>query len=141
MDLACTYDDSPAMVLGRLADLGFDPEHAAARFLAARLDGQRWPVNTSGGQLSAGQAGAAGGMHGLVEVVAQLRGGGGARQVDGARLGVATGYGMGAYRYGACANVVVVERWWASSSCAGVTSVGGAGFRSGCGARDAEAAR
>ena len=55
--------------------------------LAARADvlEGRWPLNTSGGQLSAGQAGAAGGMHGLVEAVRQLRGEAGGRQVRGAR--------------------------------------------------------
>jgi acetyl-CoA acetyltransferase len=66
-------------------------------------------VNTSGGQLSAGQAGCAGGMIGLVEAVTQLTGGAGERQVESARLAVVTGYGMVLYRYGACANAVVLE--------------------------------
>jgi acetyl-CoA acetyltransferase len=109
MDLAWIYDDYPAMVLVQLDDLGFDPEHDAARFIDVRLEGQRWPLNTSGGQLSAGQAGAAGGMHGLVEAVTQLRGKGGARQLPKARLAVVTGYGMVLYRFGACAAVAVLE--------------------------------
>ena len=54
-------------------------------FARTRIDEERWPLNTSGGQLSAGQAGAAGGMHGLVEAVTQLRGEAGERQVDAAR--------------------------------------------------------
>jgi acetyl-CoA acetyltransferase len=58
-------------------------------------------VNTGGGQLSAGQAGAAGGMLGLVEAVRRLR--------DDARTALVTGYGMVVYRYGACANAVVLE--------------------------------
>ena len=49
-------------------------------------------------------------MHGLVEVVRQLRGEAGQRQVDDARLAVVSGYGMVAYRYGAAANAVVLER-------------------------------
>jgi len=101
IDLAWVYDDYPVMVLVQLADLGFGD----ARSVLARIDGG-WPLNTSGGQLSAGQAGAAGGMHGLVEAVRQLRGEG---QVRDARLALVTGYGMVLYRYGACAGAVVLE--------------------------------
>ena len=105
MDVVSVYDDYPAMALIQLADLGFGEPHAALDAIETRA----LPVNTSGGQLSAGQAGAAGGMHGLVELVAQLRGRAGERQVDGARLALASGYGMVAYRHGACANAVVLE--------------------------------
>ncbi len=104
VDLAWVYDDYPAMVLVQLADLGFGDE----RSLLERID-KGWPLNTSGGQLSAGQAGAAGGMHGLVEAVTQLRGEGGVRQVPDARLALVTGYGMVVYRYGACGAAVVLE--------------------------------
>jgi acetyl-CoA acetyltransferase len=97
IDVFSVYDDYPVMALVRLADLGFgDPRDVLAALHASRV-----PVYTSGGQLSAGQAGAAGGMHGLVEVVEQLRGRAGGRHVDGARRGVVTGYGTVAYRYGA----------------------------------------
>jgi acetyl-CoA acetyltransferase len=109
VDLAWIYDDYPAMVLVQLADLGFIPDRDPGRFVTVQVDEQRWPLNTSGGQLSGGQAGAAGGMHGLVEAVTQLRGEGGARQVPGARLAVVTGYGMVLYRYGACAAAAVLE--------------------------------
>jgi acetyl-CoA acetyltransferase len=67
-------------------------------------------VNTSGGLLSAGQAGAAGGLHGLVEAVRQLRSEAGARQVPHARVAVVTGYGMLLYRYGAASAAAVLER-------------------------------
>jgi acetyl-CoA acetyltransferase len=109
MDVAWVYDDYPAMVLVQLADLDVLADGDAQRFLSVRLDEERWPLNTSGGQLSAGQAGAAGGMHGLVEAVTQLRGEGRERQVPGARLAVVTGYGMVLYRYGACAAAAVLE--------------------------------
>lgn len=108
MDVISVYDDYPAMAVAQLADLGFADRGDLSRFLR-RIDEERLPVNTSGGQLSAGQAGAAGGMIGLVEAVRQLRGEAGDRQVAGARLAVVTGYGMVLYRYGACANAVVLE--------------------------------
>lgn len=108
MDVVSVYDDYPAMALAQLADLGFAPDGDLARYLR-RLDEERLAVNTSGGQLSAGQAGTAGGMIGLVESVVQLLGQAGDRQVQGTRLAVATGYGMVLYRYGACANAIVLE--------------------------------
>lgn len=107
IDLISVYDDYPVMVLIQLADLGFVPDCDFDR-TASRLLEEDWPVNTSGGQLSCGQAGAAGGLHGLVEAVTQLRGRAGYRQVK-AALAAVTGYGMVAYRYGACANLAVLE--------------------------------
>jgi acetyl-CoA acetyltransferase len=110
VDVISVYDDYPAMVLAQLDDLGFVAGGDLARFVRERVSDERLPLNTSGGQLSAGQAGAAGGMHGLVEVVSQLFGRAGDRQVRDARVGVVSGYGMVLYRYGACANAVVLER-------------------------------
>ena len=110
VDVVSVYDDYPVMVLVQLADLGLIPDGDIARFVRDRITGGSYPLNTSGGQLSAGQAGAAGGMHGLVEAVRQLRGEAGARQVHGARSAVVSGYGMVLYRYGACANATVLTR-------------------------------
>ena len=109
VDVVSVYDDYPVMSLVQLDDLGFAREGDLRRLVAERIATRTLPLNTSGGQLSAGQAGAAGGMHGLVEVVRQLRGEAGGRQVAGARLGLVTGYGMVVYRHGACANAVVLE--------------------------------
>jgi acetyl-CoA acetyltransferase len=109
VDVASVYDDYPVMVLVQLTDLGFVSDGELERFAREELDGRRLPVNTSGGQLSAGQAGAAGGMHGLVEAVRQLRGEAGKRQVERAHTAVVTGYGMIAYRYGACSNAVALR--------------------------------
>lgn len=109
LDLAMVYDDYPVMVLAQLADLGCIPDGDLHRFLHHQLAVDRWPLNTSGGQLSAGQAGAGGGLHFLVEAVTQLQHGAGERQVGGARHALVTGYGMVLYRYGACANAVVLE--------------------------------
>jgi acetyl-CoA acetyltransferase len=105
VDVVSVYDDYPVMVLVQLADLGVAPD--PKRFLADGVD--TLPLNTSGGQLSVGQAGCAGGMHGLVEVVTQLLGQAGARQVEGPRIGLVTGYGMVVKDYGAMANAVVLD--------------------------------
>lgn len=110
VDLACIYDDYPVMVLIQLADLGLVPGQDLARFLHSRLAEERWPLNTSGGMLSAGQATGNGGMHGIVEAVRQLRWEAGDRQVAGARTAVVTGYGMVTYRYGACAAAAILAR-------------------------------
>jgi len=53
-----------------------------------------FPLNTSGGQLSVGQAGVAGGYLGLVEAIRQLTGQAAGRQVKEAKLGLASGFGM-----------------------------------------------
>jgi acetyl-CoA acetyltransferase len=110
LDAAFLYDDYPVMVLVQAHDLGLVAGGDLERFLHGRLIEERWPLNTSGGQLSAGQAGAAGGMHGLVEAVTQLRGRAGDRQVPGAGLALVTGYGMVLHTHGACHNAAVLER-------------------------------
>jgi acetyl-CoA acetyltransferase len=110
MNLVSVYDDYPAMVLVQLADLGFAPGGDVRALVRDRIATRELPVNTSGGQLSAGQAGAAGGLHGVVEAVRQLRGEAEGRQVPGARRAVVGGYGMVCYRYGACAGAAVLER-------------------------------
>jgi acetyl-CoA acetyltransferase len=109
IDMVSVYDDYPVMAIVQLADLGFAPD-GDLRALLSRITSRELPVNTSGGQLSAGQAGAAGGMHGLVEAITQLRDECGERQVKNASLVVVSGYGMVEYRYGMCANAVVLEK-------------------------------
>jgi acetyl-CoA acetyltransferase len=109
VDVVSLYDDYPVMVLVQLADLGLVEDGDVRRLVETRIANRALPLNTSGGQLSAGQAGAGGGMHGLVESVRQLRGRAGARQVEGAEIALVSGYGMIAYRYGACANAAVLR--------------------------------
>jgi acetyl-CoA acetyltransferase len=101
VDAAYVYDDYPVMVLVQLDELGLVPDGDLRRFVCESA----LPVNTSGGQLSAGQAGAGGGLHGLVEAVTQLLDGGRVA----ARRAVVSGYGMVVYRYGLCANAAVLE--------------------------------
>jgi acetyl-CoA acetyltransferase len=109
MDAAYVYDDYPVMVLAQLQDLGLMGAYSMKDFISKRLATRELPVNTSGGQLSAGQAGAAGGLHGLVEAVRQLRREAGERQIARARHAVVSGYGMIQYRYCLCANAAVLE--------------------------------
>jgi acetyl-CoA acetyltransferase len=110
MNVVSVYDDYPSMILAQLIDLGFTGDQPDLKtFIRERIASRNLPVNTSGGQLSAGQAGAAAGMHGLIEAITQLRHEAGARQVEGARFAAVSGYGMVQYRYGMCANAVVLE--------------------------------
>lgn len=109
VDAAFVYDDYPVMALVQADELGLVPGRDRARWLRKTLLEDRWPLNTSGGQLSAGQAGAAGGMHGLVEAVRQLRGAADGRQAACA-LALVTGYGMVLYRHGACHSAALLER-------------------------------
>jgi acetyl-CoA acetyltransferase len=110
VDVLSTYDDYPVMSLIQLADMGFIPDRDVKGWVHKRLGADPpWPHNTSGGQLSCGQAGAGGGMLGLGEIAVQLMGRAGDRQVD-AQIGVAAGYGMVVLRWGAAANMAVLER-------------------------------
>jgi len=96
MDFVQTYDDYPVISLMQLEDLGFCAKGEGPAFIRRHTltwDGS-FPVNTSGGQLSVGQAGAAGGSLGLVEALRQLTGEAAARQVKDAKLGLVSGFGM-----------------------------------------------
>ena len=115
VDVASVYDDYPAMAYAQLSDLGLIPDEDIARFAREVIARRAFAVNTGGGLLSGGQPGCASGLHGIIEVARQLLGRGGERQVPGARIGVASGYGMALYRYCACAGAVVLARADASS--------------------------
>jgi acetyl-CoA acetyltransferase len=96
IDFVETYDDYPVISLMQLEDLGFCGKGEGPAFVRKHSftwDGS-FPLNTSGGQLSVGQAGAAGGFLGMVEAIRQLTGEAGARQVKEAKLGLVSGFGM-----------------------------------------------
>jgi acetyl-CoA acetyltransferase len=96
MDFVQTYDDYPVISLMQLEDLGFCGKGEGAAFVRSHsftCDGS-FPLNTSGGQLSVGQAGAAGGYLGMVEAIRQLTGEAGPRRVQDAKLGLVSGFGM-----------------------------------------------
>ena len=96
MDFVETYDDYPVISLMQIEDLGFCGKGEGAAFVRKNdftHDGS-FPLNTSGGQLSVGQAGAAGGYLGMVEAIRQLTGEAGRRAVADAKLGLVSGFGM-----------------------------------------------
>ena len=96
IDFVETYDDYPVISLMQIEDLGFCAKGegpACVRKHTFTHDGS-FPLNTSGGQLSVGQAGAAGGFLGMVEAIRQLTGEAGARTVKDAKLGLVSGFGM-----------------------------------------------
>ncbi len=96
IDFFQTYDDYPVISLLQIEDLGFCAKGEGPDFVRANTltcEGS-FPVNTSGGQLSVGQAGAAGGYLGMVEAVRQLTGQAEARAVAGAKVGLVSGFGM-----------------------------------------------
>lgn len=111
LHFAQVYDDYPVMSFIQLEGLKICDKGTAHRFVAKTDITTRgtFPVNTGGGQLSAGQAGAAGGMIGVYEGVTQLLGRAGARQIQ-CKRGVVSGYGMVAYGRGLCSSAAVLER-------------------------------
>ncbi len=80
--------------------LGLCPEGGAAKFIDAgdNTYGGRYVTNPSGGLLSKGHPLGATGLAQCFELTNQLRGSAGARQVDGARIGLQHNLGLG----GAC---------------------------------------
>ena len=67
-------------------------------------------TNTSGGQLSAGQAGFAGGLLGMSEGLRQLLGPVLENQVPDARIGLVSGYGMVMYDHCLCTSAAIIAR-------------------------------
>jgi acetyl-CoA acetyltransferase len=110
MDFAQLYDDYPVINVMQLEDLGFCQKGAGADFVRRNsfTIGGTLPLNTSGGQLSVGQAGAAGGTLGLVEAVRQLTGRALGAQVEDARLGLVSGFGMINYDRGLCSGAAIL---------------------------------
>ena len=112
IDFVETYDDYPVISMLQFEDLGFCGKGEGADFVRSHTltnDGS-FPHNTSGGQLSVGQAGAAGGYLGLVEAIRQLTGTTLGSQVPNAKIGLVSGFGMINYDRGLASCAAILAR-------------------------------
>ncbi|MFH1150742.1 MAG: thiolase family protein [Actinomycetota bacterium] len=105
-DLAQVHDAFSAAEVLQIEALGLCGKGEGAAFTAAGNTeiGGRIPVNTDGGLMGCGHPVGASGCRMVAEVCSQLKGQAGARQVEGARLGLVQNSGLGA------SNVLVLER-------------------------------
>lgn len=110
IDLVEAYDDYPVINLLQIEDLGFCAKGEGPEFIRRHSFevGGSFPLNTSGGQLSVGQAGAAGGSLGLVEAVRQVTGQALGLQVERARHALASGFGMINFDRGLCTGAAIL---------------------------------
>ena len=110
LDFVQTYDDYPVISVMQLEDLGFCAKGEGPDFVRSHtftVDGS-FPINTSGGQLSAGQAGAAGGYLGLTDAIRQITGSPLGAAVPDARLALVSGFGMINYDRGLCCGAAIL---------------------------------
>jgi acetyl-CoA acetyltransferase len=107
LDVVECQDTDAARELLSYEELGLCPDGGAAKLLdeGATALGGRIPVNPSGGLLSKGEPLGASALGQVVELVHQLRGEAGPRQVDGAAVALAHTVGRGAN-----ASVVILSR-------------------------------
>lgn len=110
MQFLQAYDDYPVIVMMQLEGMGFCSVGEAAGFVRQHElhYGGSFPVNTSGGQLSVGQAGAAGGFLNVVEALRQLTHQAGERQIAKAEVGAVSGFGMVTYDRCVCTSAAIL---------------------------------
>ncbi len=113
MDFLQAYDDYPVIVMLQMDGLGFCKQGEAPGFIRRTpltVNGGGLPLNTGGGQLSVGQAGAAGGFLAVNEAISQVIGEPLGAQVPGATTGVVSGYGYVNYDRGICNCAAILQR-------------------------------
>lgn len=112
VDFLQTYDDYPMISMIQFEDLGFCAKGEGPDFVRQHeftVDGS-FPHNTSGGQLSTGQAGAAGGHLGLVEGIRQLTDSASSPVALNSGVGLVSGFGMINYDRGLCSAATILSR-------------------------------
>lgn len=111
VDTLQVYDDYPVIVAMQIEDLGFCAKGEVADFIRHTDFGITGdlPLNTNGGQLSAGQAGAAGGYQNVTEGMRQILGQPLGAQVPDARIAAISGFGLVNYDRGVCTAAALLE--------------------------------
>jgi acetyl-CoA acetyltransferase len=112
IDFLQAYDDYPVICFMQIEDLGFCKKGEVARFIKDKdltVKGD-FPINTSGGQLSAGQSGAGGGYLGVVETIRQLTGQTLGHNVENAQHGMVSCFGMINYDRGLCTSAAILAK-------------------------------
>jgi acetyl-CoA acetyltransferase len=111
VDTLQVYDDYPVIIAMQIEDLGFCEKGRVAEFIRTThfgIDGDL-PLNTNGGQLSAGQAGAAGGFQNVTEALRQVLGQPLGAPVPDAKIAAVSGFGLVNYDRGVCTAAAVLE--------------------------------
>ena len=106
------YDDYPVMVMLELEALGFSKPGEAVSLVRSKrltLDGDL-PINTSGGMLSLGQAGAGAGFLHINEAIGQLTGRPLGRAVEKSEYGLVSCLGTVNYDRGICTGAIILKR-------------------------------
>jgi acetyl-CoA acetyltransferase len=106
------YDDYPVMVMLELEALGFSKPGEAIRLVREKslTLGGDLPVNTSGGMLSLGQAGAGAGFLHINEAISQLTGRSLGRAIEKPEYGLVSCLGTVNYDRGLCTGAILLKR-------------------------------
>jgi acetyl-CoA acetyltransferase len=112
IDFVQAYDDYPVICFMQIEDLGFCAKGEAPAFVRNHdlTTNGDFPFNTSGGQLSVGQAGAGGGYIGVVETLRQFANQTLGNVVEDARHGLVSCFGMINYDRGLCTSAAMLRR-------------------------------
>ncbi len=113
IDMFHPYDDFLIAEMLQLEQIGFCGRGEGSDFLLSTdlSPTGKLPINTGGGQISAGQPGLAGGQLNLVEAIRQLFGEADGRQVPDPKTAMVTGIGVIPYvRNWGNSNVLILER-------------------------------
>ena len=112
IDFVQAYDDYPVICFMQIEDLGFCAKGEAPAFVRNHdlTTNGDFPFNTSGGQLSAGQAGPGGGYIGVVETLRQFTNQTLGNVVEDAHNGLVSCFGMINYDRGLCTSAAILRR-------------------------------